>query len=82
MSLREALTQVIGERMEAVSQAMAGHILKERGRQPRECVRAMAEAMGSLSVGDYAREMENGADQIARSRRGVPEMNEVLITVR
>jgi len=77
-SLKVALTQVIRERMDAVGQAMAGHILKERGPQPKECVRAMAEAMRSLSASGYADELIESAGRIARPSPTAPQLSESL----
>jgi len=77
-ALRTALTQVIRERMDAVSQSMAGHILKERGTQPKECVRAMADAMRSLSASGYADELIETAGRIARPAPTAPQLSESL----
>jgi len=77
-SLHQALVQVVSERMQAVKQSMVGHILKEPGTQPKECVRAMAEAIGRLSASAYAQEMITNAGQIVLPVNSAPQLDEVL----
>jgi hypothetical protein len=81
-ALEHALTDVMDERMQSVARAMSGYLLKEPGRRPAECVRAMTEAMRGLSAADYAREMIANSGRLAHPVRTSPSLEEVLPIVK
>lgn len=77
-TLEDVSTQVISERMRSRQDALSGHVLKERGQRPSECVQALAQAMSSLSARSYARELLENSGRVSAPSRRAPQLDDAL----